>query len=322
MATKRSGPWSVIWRAIFATPFILSGLGALTTGISSRSATGSIFGVIFVGAGAFVVYTGIRDMRSAESRGQFMPRAPGAVTSAPLGPAAFGGYRASADTRVPTALELYGVQLPHLPVAKVPLRRGRTLTHALGRREPYAGWTLVLVSLVWNALCVPFFIGMLYAHSAGALFLLLFVVVGMVMLGAGLKRVMALRKLITIELDAEPAYLGDTITLHLAQRGAVNITRLLAALVCKEMVSYRVGTDTRKEEREVYREEILDEISLKVARGETWTRQLQITLPAGPASFKAPSNEVAWSISVNAEIDNWPDYDELFTFRALPKVSP
>jgi hypothetical protein len=318
MSGKRAGPWAVIWRAIFASPFILVGLGSIGTGISTRAFGPITFGVLFAGAGAFVLYTGIREMRSAESRGTFTP---GAVTRAPLGPAAFGGYRAIASVRGPTASEVYGAQLAFLPVVKLKAARGRTLARVLGRRDAYGGWGLLGFAIVWNVMVWPFFVTMIAEKSPAAIFLLLFVVVGAVVAFAALKRVVALRKVVSLEIDAEPAFLGDMVTLHIAQRGPVNIIRLTAALVCKEHVSYRVGTATRREEREVYREEILDEISLKVARGEKWTRQLQVKVPEGPASFRAPNNEVVWSIAVKSEIDNWPDYEEAFVFRALPKVA-
>lgn len=318
MSAKRAGPWAVIWRAVFASPFILVGLGAALTGIATRAFAPLAFGVLFAGAGSFVLWTGIRDMRSAESRGKLTP---GAVTRAPLGPAAFGGYRANAGPREPTALEVYGAQLAFLPLTKITARRGRTLAHALGRRDAQGGWALIAFSVFWNAMVWPFFVGAVVAKSAVALFLLIFVVVGALVLITGLKRLLALRKVIALEMDAEPAFLGDMLTFHVAQRGPVNIIRLTAALVCKEHVTYRVGTDTRREEREVYREEMLDEVSLKVARGETWSRQLSVKLPAGPPSFCSSNNEVAWTIAVKCEIDNWPDYEEAFVFRALPKVA-
>lgn len=318
MSAKRAGPWAVIWRAVFASPFILVGLGSIGTGVATRAYGPIVFGVLFGGAGAFVLWTGIREMRSAESRGTFTP---GAVTRAPLGPAAFGGYRANAGPRGPTALEVYGAQLGFLPLAKIHPRRGSTLAHALGRRDAQGGWGLVAFSVVWNAMVWPFFIGAIAAKSGVALFLLIFVVIGAIVLVSGFKRLLALRKVVALEMDAEPAFLGDTLTLHVAQRGPVNIIRLTAALVCKEHVSYRVGTSTRREEREVYREEMLDEISLKIPGGETWTRQLQVTLPAGPPSFRASNNEVAWTIAVKSEIDSWPDYEESFVFRAVPKVT-
>lgn len=318
MSAKRAGPWAVIWRAVFASPFILVGLGSIGTGIATRALYPIVFGVLFGGAGAFVLWTGIRDMRSAESRGKFTP---GAVTRAPLGPAAFGGYRANAGPRGPTALDVYGAQLAFLPLVKVSARPGATLAHALGRRDAQGGWGLIAFAIVWNGMVWPFFVGAVAAKSGVALFLLIFVVVGAIVLVTGLKRILALRKVIALEMDAEPAFLGDTLTFHVAQRGPVNIIRLTAALVCKEHVTYRVGTDIRREEREVYREEVLDEVALKIARGDTWTRQLQVKLPDGPPSFQSPNNEVAWTIAVKCEIDNWPDYQEAFVFRALPKVA-
>lgn len=317
MSEKRAGPWAVIWRSIFAAPFILVGLGSLGAGIASAAVSPIVFGVLFAGAGVFVIYTGVREMRSAESRGTFTP---GAVTKAPLGPAAFSGYRAGAGPRPSTALEVYGAQLAQLPIAKLPLRAGKTLAHALGRRDAYGGWALLGFSFFWNAMCWPFFIGMVVAKSPVALFLLLFVVVGAVVFITGLKRLLALKKVVTLEIDAEPAYLGDTMTVHLAQRGKAKFNQLTATLVCREHASYRVGTTTRREEREVYRQEIFDEVGFTVASGETWTRTLQVALPGGPASFCASNNEVAWSIQVKADIDGWPDYDEHFAFRALPKV--
>jgi hypothetical protein len=56
MGEKRAGPWAVIWRSIFATPFILTGLGSIGSGISSASFGPIVFGVLFTGAGAFVVW--------------------------------------------------------------------------------------------------------------------------------------------------------------------------------------------------------------------------------------------------------------------------
>lgn len=318
MSEKRSGPWGVIWRSIFATPFLVVGIGSLAAGISKLQIGATVFGVFFAGAGVFVIWTGIRAMRSAESRGTFTP---GAVTRAPLGQAAFGGYRANAGPHGPTALDVYGAQLAFLPLPKLKPRKGRTLAHALVRRDAYGGWGLVAFSLIWNLMVWPFFLGLVSQRSPVALFLLLFVVVGALVFLLGVKRILALRKIVELEIAAEPAFLGDSLTLNLAQRGRVNIVRITATLICKEHVTYRVGTDTRREEREVHRKVFLDEVAVKVARGETWTRRLQVELPAGPPSFASPNNEIAWSIAVRSEIDGWPDYDEAFVFRALPKVA-
>ena len=194
------------------------------------------------------------------------------------------------------------------------------LGSALGLQEKTLRGPIAF-ALFWNVFVWPFFLGAIGSGSIFVtLFSLIFVGVGVYLGFSVTRRWLSRRKLGRVEIDAEPAYLGSELRIHVEQGGPARINRFRVNLVCREEVKYTVGTDTRTENHDVIDQLLLEDVAFRIGFREQKSQELSAELPAGgPPSFASEHNTVAWSIRVRAEIDGWPDYDELFAFRALPR---
>lgn len=333
-ASGRSGPLSTVAKIVFALPFLGFGVGAFSFALwrlagegTSSEAIGLLpFGLIFTGAGAMIVRQAFVDTRSKESRAELV-EVVAETTSDVLPPARepLGGYRTAAGGGR-SAAEVYGTALAVVPVQKVASRPGQVLGSELTLHDPSPAFWQIFMALVWNAFVWPFFVIMLVSGQIfPVLFLTVFVAVGVYLLVATTRRILGRRRLPRVEVSAEPVFLGDELRVCVDQLGPGRFVRYRVAVRCEEIVKYTVGTDTRTETHEVREEVLLDEVGLRtLGLGERWTHSLSVVLPAeGPPSFEAKHNQVLWTVRVRAEIAGWPDYDEGFVFRALPKpVTP
>lgn len=325
-STKRSGPLATVAKIAFAAPFLAGGTAAFVAGLRDllggnlRSWSALLFGAVFFGAGAFVVRQALRGTRSAEAVAAEKSAAP--VPAAEVMPV----VRVASDYRSPagtarSAREVYGAALGALPVQKLELRPGQVLAAEVSLHAPHSGLAEIFVALLWNGFVWPFFFVAVGARSIlGSLISLLFCATGLLILVATVRKVLGRQRLPRIELSAEPVYLGDELCLHVDQAGPARVTRYVVGVRCEEIVRYTVGTDTRTERHEVWDTTLLDEPGKHVRLGEHWTHDLRVRLPAeAPASFESKNNQVLWTVRVHAEIAGWPDYDEGFAFRALPR---
>jgi hypothetical protein len=177
-------------------------------------------------------------------------------------------------------------------------------------------------SVLWLGAVTPGLVGaVLEGRMAISAILLLLVLVGAALLVDSARKFLGRMKLPRVEVSAEPVYLGDELDVRVDQPGRARVTRLCVDLVCSESVSYTVGTTTRSEDHVIVSTSVLDAPERVVAAGEVWSHALRLRLPAdGLHSFKSKNNAIAWGLRVRAEIAGWPDYDELFELRALPRI--
>ena len=93
-----------------------------------------------------------------------------------------------------------------------------------------------------------------------------------------------------------------------------SIHRLKLMLVGTEKVSYRQGTDTRREESKFHHEMVFEsEDAEQIAKGFCL-----VTIPSDAMhSFKASNNEIEWKIDLEGSIRRWPDVLESFPFQVL-----
>lgn len=324
----RSGPLATLGKILFALPF--AGMGAFTTFIGARTlftdgASGLFplaFGLVFAGVGVWQIVKALRETRSVEElAARERPQALPVSDVLPLAPRPT-GYRVSARGG-PTAREVYAPVLDSAPLPKLAARPGRVFGASLGLAQKSMKVELVM-AVLWNGLSWPMFLG---AVATGAifpsLFMLVFVAIGAWLALRVIGRFLGRRKLAVVEVDAEPAWLGDELRVYVEQSGPANIISYRVNVICREEAKYTVGTDTRTETSDVFDASLVEEFAIRLGFGERWTRQLAVALPAtAPASFAASNNRVDWLVRVQAEIDGWPDYDELFQFRALPRLGP
>ena len=320
-STKRGGLFAAILQVVFALPFVAAGLLVLWLGVSGQAKGAGapaaiIFGVVFAGVPAFIAIRALRGQRSSESQATL--QRPGVILPAP---ALVVDYRSPGRTSMPAGA-LYAGVLQSAPLPKMTTHPGRTLPVALdlgkSSDNPTAG---LILSIVWLLCTTPFFVGALLAKSwLVTAFLGLFVLVGLVILFFTIRKLVSRTKLPRVEVAEEPLYLGDTLRVHLAQPGPANISRLQVDLICRERVTYTVGTTTRTEQKDVLVFPLLDDPGGLIPRGGSKTHDLEWSIPkTSPATFFAKNNNVAWLIRIRADIINFPDYDEIYEVRVLPE---
>ncbi|MFO0612133.1 MAG: hypothetical protein U0414_06085 [Polyangiaceae bacterium] len=225
------------------------------------------------------------------------------------------GYR-DRPPRV-TAESFYGPILATLPVPKVTTAAGRSLRFAM---EPERGLGVVIIigGLLFALVFAPIFV------MGRAMFSRVFGGVGAVIaLAALIKGIFVYlgeTKIPSVEISAEPVFLGESFDVKIDQRGPVAVRRIRVDLLCSERAEYVRGTTTHLATETVREISVLEAGPRVVARGEVWSVDGRADLPHEPSSFEAHNNSVRWFLRVRAEIDRFPDYEALYEFRALPRV--
>lgn len=299
-------------------PFAGIGAFLLFSAVRDRSVVPAAFGLVFGGVGVRQIVAALRARRSRESEGAVFRASP-TLPAIQQQPAL--DYR-SASRRTQAASEVYALLLQAAPLPKLTTTPGRTLAVALGAAPPKDSVFLLAFGVVWTGFTLPVLVGLLARGMwAGAAFLSLFFAVGLVVACAAIGKLLSRLALPRVEVSEEPVYLGDELRVHVEQRGPARITRLRVDLQCQECATCIVGDETRTEVCEVFERELLDDPGRTLRLGEQWPHDLTVTLPAdAPHSFWSKHNAISWSVRVRAEIAGWPDYDELFELRALPRI--
>ncbi|OHB68171.1 MAG: hypothetical protein A2V70_19695, partial [Planctomycetes bacterium RBG_13_63_9] len=206
-----------------------------------------------------------------------------------------------------------GIKLKYrLPIAKSP------------------GWVLfgaLLTCLFWNGIVSVFVVLAVRGHFDGRpdWFLTLFVV-PFALVGIALIVYFVRQFLVTtgvgptlVEISDHPLHPGQKCQLFVSQSGRLTLNSIRVLLVCQEEATYRQGTDTRTETREVYRQEVFRRENFEVRRGLPFKAECELDVPAGAMhSFRADHNEIAWKLIVQGDIARWPDYERPFPLVIRP----
>ena len=313
-------------RALFSLPFIGFGVVSAIGAIRGGSPAAAVFGLAFAAVGALFGWRALFPKR---------PPAPGAYlepTKAAL--ALLSSSRADAGYREialegPSAEALYAPVLATLPLP-VPRRRvqqGMPIQLLTPRQKNTP--LLLVFSVAWNAFIAMFVvatISMIWAQPARSggwimlAFVSIFVVVGSFVWLPIVWRALANRKLPKVEIDAEPIYRGAPARVRVVHAKGTRLDKLEVSLVCREMVSFTQGTTTRSEERELARIPVTSD-EFVVAEVDPSNSGVA-TVPGDlPHSFESANNRIEWSVHVRADIPRWPDYDEHFLIRVVPRLT-
>jgi hypothetical protein len=186
------------------------------------------------------------------------------------------------------------------------------------------GWVLfgVLVAcLLWNGIVFVFALHAVRGHLQGKPdWLLTLFTTPFVLVGIGLIVVFIRQLLLTtgvgptlLEISAHPLHPGGQCRLFVSQSGRLKMNSLEVLLICEEAATYRQGTDTRTETREVCRQEVFRREGFEVRHGVPFEAECEFAVPAGAMhSFKAEHNEVNWKLVVEGHVAGWPDYKRAF----------
>jgi hypothetical protein len=186
------------------------------------------------------------------------------------------------------------------------------------------GWALfgvLLACVLCNGIVSVFATSAVRGHLVGEPdWLLTLFTVPFVLAGIGLIVFFIRQLLLTtgigptlVEISDHPLHPGQQCRLIVSQSGRLKVNSLEVLLVCEEAATYRQGTDTRTETREVYRRELLRHEDFKVRHGLPFEAECELAVPpAAMHSFKADHNEVNWKLVVRGDAAGWPDYRRAF----------
>lgn len=157
------------------------------------------------------------------------------------------------------------------------------------------------------------------------LWVLLFLVVGVVCLA--IAGVSGSRALLAgpaeVYLDRFPLRLGESVTVRYFQkrRGKGPVNGIVARLQCRELVTYRQGTNTRTDSATVWEAELptapTNPVNMPSLLHEAW----RLRVPADrPPSFEANRNSIIWELKVNVDIPHGLDIGGYFRLPVLPHV--
>ncbi|MBA3687206.1 MAG: DUF3592 domain-containing protein, partial [Planctomycetes bacterium] len=259
----------------------------LDRGVPMLAWFGLLFGAIFGGIPGLILVFVLRSWRRARRRAAFGEAAPlsdaaKAVANAATSDADTGPLRLTASDR-----------------------KGCGVIALLG------------FAVVWNAVSWMGFLSM-GGDWFGRIFLSLFILIGAGLAVLVLHQFLALlNPLPTLEFERGGLRAGQAVTLRWSWTGNYRrITNLRIELIGREEATYRRGTDTTTDKRELARVVLVESIDVD-AEGSARVRLPADALP----SFAAANNRVVWAIRVVGEVPRFPDVDREFAFPLLPAAN-
>jgi hypothetical protein len=223
-----------------------------------------------------------------------------------------------------------GAALNTPPLATIEdLRELRRLPVRLVRETSRAGqrWTVFGLGLMLIAVATLFGIGVRHEPGGFSANWLIWVViagfglVGLFLLYCGIQQTLALRTHETI-VEMESPYIegGAATRICIRQEGPVSLESLRVSLVCIERIDGRVQQTGkyghtreihRDSERQIFKQNILDERDIRIGRGVMWERMLEFTVPDKGRRRKRRTQGIVdktWKIEVWGRVQWWADF--------------
>jgi hypothetical protein len=222
-----------------------------------------------------------------------------------------------------------GLKLPSVPdPSDITSSPGTKLAYRL----PLAyspGWALLgllAACVLWNGAVSYFAVAAVHSHLAGhpdwlrTLFILPFLAIGAALIFCFVRQLVVATAIgpTLLEISAHPLLPGGEYRLLLSQSGRLDLRLLEVALVCREEATYRQGTNTRTEDREVCRVEVFRREGFEI-RGEPLEVECPVRVPAGAMhSFHADHNEIQWTLVVRGDLADWRPFQRSFPVIVHP----
>ena len=193
------------------------------------------------------------------------------------------------------------------------------------------GWALfgtLAFCVGWNGIVIVAAV-LLGAHLAGqskwllTVFLTPFVLIGLGLIGVFLRQLFKATGIgpTLVEVSDHPLCPGESYRVFLSQSGRLKVGSLRLSLVCHEQATYRQGTDSRSECREVYAQELFRQDEFKIQSGMPFESDVELAMPGGAMhSFASDHNEIGWQLVVEGKLSGWPDYRRSFPVIVRPRV--
>jgi hypothetical protein len=188
-------------------------------------------------------------------------------------------------------------------------------------------WTrlfgMTLMALFWNGIVSVFAWQAWQSVERGRpdwfliLFLVPFVLAGILIVGGILHALLALRnvrpKLVASTRTPRP---GERIDLQWSFEGAAaRLERFRLTLRGREHATYQVGTNTQTATETFFEETIVDLPAPACAMGGS----ASVEIPTSTMhSFESAHNKLSWELELQGEIRRWPDLSETYPLVVLP----
>jgi hypothetical protein len=192
------------------------------------------------------------------------------------------------------------------------------------------GWALLgtlLACIIWNGIvAVPVYYA-LRAHAAGepdwilTVFTFPFVLVGIFLIFFFFRQLLLTAGIgpTLLEISQHPLLPGEQYQIFLSQSGRLSVSTLSLSLVCQEEATYRQGTNTRTETREVYCRQLWRRENFEIPPGMPFEAECMLPVPVGAMhSFKSGHNKINWKLVVEGKVAGWPDFKRAFSVVVYP----
>jgi hypothetical protein len=122
-----------------------------------------------------------------------------------------------------------------------------------------------------------------------------------------------------VEISDHPLRPGRQYHVFLSQSGRLTMHRLQMHVVCEEVATYRQGTDTRTETREVYGGDVFRGDNFEIRGGMPFEADVELSVPRQAMhSFAAEHNEIHWTLVVEGNAAGWPAFRRAFPVIVCP----
>lgn len=206
-------------------------------------------------------------------------------------------------------------------IPEIKTEPGTTLAYrlALDQTERLAAIALGCFGLVWTGISGGIWIGTWSGRDwFGMIFLSLFVLVGLGILGAALWQALIGWGIgpTVVEVSTFEPLPGAPVEILVAQHGHMTVNELSVWLVCEEKATYRQGTNTRTDTHRIFEKKLESRMGFVISGSGAEELRTKIEIPADAMhSFKAAHNTVQWIVEVRGDIQRWPDFKRTFGIR-------
>jgi hypothetical protein len=192
------------------------------------------------------------------------------------------------------------------------------------------GWRLMgatTTCLIWNGIVAVFVVLAVQSHLQGEpdwrldLLIAPFLLVGIFLIYYFVREILIATGVgpTIVEISEHPLVPGVAYELYLSQQGHLSMNTLEVLLRCEEQATFRQGTDTRTDRREVFSHSLFCTESFQILPGEPFEIRYELRAPEGAMhSFEADHNQVQWKLVVRGEAEGWPAFERTYPVVLYP----
>ena len=183
----------------------------------------------------------------------------------------------------------------------------------------------IFFALFWNGIVSVFVYQLAQEWIRGsgfqwflALFLIPFVLVGVILIVAMVHRALAIfNPEFTLAVTSTRVALGEELAIEWGSSGRIDkLTRFTIELEGREEARYRRGTDTTTDTRVFAKRILVQQLPPEIVG----SGRARVVIPADTMhSFEAANNKIVWLLRVKGEVPNWPDTDDEFPITVGPR---